>query len=98
VKVEFADSDLERLEQDRDFTAGYDRAVVKAFRRRVQFIRAAKNETDFYAMKSLHYEKLKGKRKHQRSMRLSRQWRLILEIRKDAKGNIVVIVSIEDYH
>lgn len=48
-------------------------------------------------MKSLHYEKLKGKRSHQRSMRLNDQFRLIVEI-EEANGRTVVVISIEDYH
>ena len=98
MKVRYADSRLERLERDLGFTAGFGEIVVRAFRKRMQFIRAAKDERDFHALKSLHYEKLKGKRAHQRSMRLNRQWRLVLEISKDVDGNVVVVVSIEDYH
>jgi proteic killer suppression protein len=45
----------------------------------MQYIRAASDERDFYALKSLHYEKLHGKRSHQRSMRLNDQFRLILQ-------------------
>jgi proteic killer suppression protein len=71
---------------------------VKAFRKRVAFIRAAADERDFYAMKSHHYEKHKGNRSHQRSMRLNDRFRLILEIEKGAAGRTVVIISIEDYH
>ena len=72
--------------------------MAKSYRRKMQFIRAARNEQDFYAMKSLHYEKLKGSRSHQRSMRLNKQFRLILTIEKDVTGNTVVILAIEDYH
>jgi proteic killer suppression protein len=89
---------LEKLYYDPAYTAGFSQAVVKSFRKRVAFIRSAKDERDFYGMKSLHYEKLKGDRKHQRSMRLNKQWRLILEIEKDDDGNEVVIIEIEDYH
>jgi len=56
------------------------------------------DEREFYALKSLHFEKLKGDRAHQRSMRLNSQWRLILEFEEDSDGKIAVIVSIEDYH
>lgn len=49
-------------------------------------------------MKSLHYEKLKGDRDGQRSMRLNDQWRLILRLQEDDAGKLVVIVSIADYH
>ena len=97
MNVRHADRKLERLEFENGFTAGFGNDVVKAFRKRMQFIRAAVDERDFYAMKSLHYEKLKGRRSHQRSMRLNDQFRLIIEI-ESVNGRTVVIVSIEDYH
>ena len=64
----------------------------------MQVIRAAPDERTFYALKSLRFEKLKGPRAHQRSMRLNDQWRLILEIQPSTPGNIVVLIKIEDYH
>jgi toxin HigB-1 len=48
-------------------------------------------------LKSLHDERLKGNRKHQRSLRLNRQFRLVLELQQ-VPDKTVVIVSIEDYH
>ena len=98
MEVRFEDPTLERLEADPNFTNGMDGALVKAFRKRLQFIRAASDERAFYAMKSLHYEKLQGDRAGQRSMRLNDQWRLILRIRQDDDGKCVVIISIIDYH
>jgi toxin HigB-1 len=89
---------LQRIDEEPDYNGGFDRALVRAFRKRMQFIRAAANETDFYQIKSLHFEKLKGKRSHQHSMRLNDQFRLILEIEKDDHGNTVVVIDIEDYH
>ena len=47
---------------------------------------------------SLGFEKLKGARAHQRSIRLNDQWRLILEIEGKGDSKAIVIVSIEDYH
>jgi proteic killer suppression protein len=64
----------------------------------MQAIRAAVDEQAFYAMKSLHYEKLSGDRSHQYSMRLNRKWRLILELRKKNDVTVVFIAGIEDYH
>lgn len=98
MDVRFADTDLERLDRDRHYTMGLDRAVVTVFRRRMQYIRAARDERDLRVMKSLHYEKLKGRRRHQRSIRLNRQWRLVLELEQQDAGKTVVIVGIEDYH
>ena len=98
MEVEFEDSSLRRLEADPGFTAGYDAAIVKAFRKRMQFIRAAVDERAFYAMKSLHYEKLKGILDGQSSMRLNAQLRLLLRLRQDEDGKTVVVISIADYH
>lgn len=98
MEVKFEDPALERLEADPNFTNGLDAALVKAFRKRLQFIRAAPDERTFYAMKSLHYEKLQGDRIGQRSMRLNDQWRLIVRIEHDDAGKLVLIVSIVDYH
>lgn len=97
MEVDFEDASLQRLEADPSFTGGFDAAIVKAFRKRMQFIRAALDERAFYAMKSLHYEKLKGDRDGQSSMRLNDQWRLILRIERVAEKH-VVIISIADYH
>jgi toxin HigB-1 len=49
-------------------------------------------------MKSLHFEKLKGSRDHQHSMRLNDQWRLIVELDGKAPNKTVVVIGIEDYH
>ncbi len=98
MDVRFEDPSLERLEADPKYTAGLDAALVKAFRKRLQFIRAAVDERAFYAMRSLHYEKLQGDRAGQRSMRLDDQWRLILRLEEDDAGKQVVVVSITDYH
>lgn len=71
---------------------------MRAFRKRMQAIRAASDERVFYQMKSFHYEKLAGVRSHQRSMRLNNQFRLIVEYEGKSPNKIVVVISIEDYH
>jgi proteic killer suppression protein len=98
METEFADESLRRLESEVAFTGGFGLEIVKAFRKRMQMIRAARDERDFYAMKSLHFEKLQGNRQGQYSMRLNQQWRLILEFRKQGTSTTVVIISIVDYH
>lgn len=97
MEWEIADDDLRRLYSDKRFSGGYSEAVVKAFRKRVQFIAAAQDERDRYAMKSFHFEKLQG-REPQRSIRLNRQWRLIVELIEEGERKSVRIVGIEDYH
>jgi len=99
MEVTFDDEELDRLETDPKFTGGRPLSVIKAYRKRMQIIRAAPDERDFYKLRSLHFEKLEGKRKRQHSMRLNDQYRLILELLKDnPQGTIIRIVGIEDYH
>ena len=98
MRFEFRDSKIERLYRDLSYTAGYGHPLVKAVRNRMQLIAAAKDERDLHAWKSLRFEKLRGKRAHQRSIRLNDQYRLIVEFVREADGNMIVIVGIEDYH
>jgi proteic killer suppression protein len=98
MDVAFKDESLDRLETDAAFNAGFADAVVKAFRKRIQQIRAAQDERTFYALKSLHFEKLQGDRAGQHSMKLNDQWRLIIELRGKAPDKTVYVVEIADYH
>jgi toxin HigB-1 len=98
MDVEFADKKLKELVVDEGSSGAYPADVLKAFRKKVQFIRAAVDERDLYAMKSLRFKKLKGDRSDDRSMRLNDQWRLILRIKAGKSKNTAVIHAIEDYH
>ncbi len=98
MDVEFDDDDLDRLETDREYFGSHGVPVVRAFRRTMQFIRAARDERDLYAMKSRRFEKLKGKRQHQHSLRLNDQWRLIVEIRGEHPQKRIAVIEINDYH
>jgi toxin HigB-1 len=98
MEIRFQDTSLARLETDPRFDGGFPQAVVKAFRKRIQAIRAAPDERLFYQLKSLHFEKLKGDRSEDHSMRLNDQWRLTLRFEVGASGKVVCILAIEDYH
>jgi len=98
MEVEFKDADLDRLETDAKFTGGHAAGAVKAYRKRLGAIRAARDERDLYTHKGNHFEKLQGSRGHQRSMRLNDQWRLILELRARGNEKVIYVVGIEDYH
>jgi len=98
MNLSFKNENLDRLETDPDFDAGYGQAIVKAFRKRLQQIRSAADERDFYAINSLNFERLEGRRSHQYSMRLNKQWRLILEFNGEGPSKVVLVIGIEDYH
>lgn len=98
VDVVFEDSHLAEVDADASKSAGHGEAVDKKFRQRMDVIREADDERDFHAIKALHYEKLKGARKDEHSMRLNDQWRLVVRLEGEAPHKRVVIVGIEDYH
>lgn len=98
MEVEFEDESLRRLAHDPFFDMGLDRGVVKAFRMRIQVINAAMDERAFYALTSWHFEKLKGDLAGKYSIRLNKQWRLLIRLDKKESGKVVVVISICDYH
>jgi proteic killer suppression protein len=98
MRVRFEPGPLERLETDPKFLGGYSAELVRLYRKRMNLVRQAVDERDLYELKSLHFEKLKGPRNPDRSIRLNDQWRLILRFEGEGSSKTVVIVSIEDYH
>ena len=94
MEDEFDDHDLDRLETDAQYTAGHSQEVVRAYRKRMQQIRAFRDERDFLAVRSLNFEKLKGNREGQHSIRLNLQWRLVLEIRGIHSCKVIGIAAI----
>lgn len=95
MKLRFRSEALKLLEttDSQDFAEVADR-----YRSRINLIRNAPDERDFYALKSLHFEKLSGDRAGQYSMRLNLKWRLIVEFEGEAPEKTVVIAEIVDYH
>ena len=98
MDVEFADDESDRLETDLRFDAGLPLGAVRGYRKVIGWIRAAQDERDLRQMRSLHFEKLRGDRSHQYSMRVNNQYRLIAEVGKSDGRSKVVLVEIVDYH
>ena len=73
-------------------------AVIKSARRKLAVLRAAVDDRSLRNWKSLHYEKLKGERGGQRSIRLNDQYRMVFELDEETEPQTVTILKIEDYH
>lgn len=98
MRYRFGTKKLEALYTEEKDAHKYAAGVVDNFFDVMAVVESAKDERDFYALKGLRYEKLSGKRKNERSMRLTGRWRLIVEIEQDSQGQCVSIKGIEDYH
>jgi toxin HigB-1 len=97
MEVRFEADELARLESDPRFMGGYSPALVRAFRKLMQRIRAAADERDLRT-NATRFEKLAGKRQHQCSMRLNEQFRLIIQLERQSERKLVRVIGIEDYH
>lgn len=98
MRFTFKSHKLEQLYYDDVTDSRYPESVVEAFFDVMATIEAVLDIRDLYAFKGLRFEKLKGKRKDQHSLRLNEQFRLIVTIERDEQGIFLLIISIEDYH
>lgn len=98
MDIDFADKILELIETDEAGKTGFPVPVIKSARRKLVVLRAASDERALRNWKSLHYEKLKGNREGQRSVRLNEKYRMIFVLDSDADPQKATILSIEDYH
>lgn len=101
MEIEFKDKRLERVENGNASdlaSSGVPLEVVERLRSRLDLLRAASDERTIRNWKSLHYEKLKGDRNDQRSIRLNKKWRLIFTIDESRSPKTIVILKVEDYH
>jgi toxin HigB-1 len=89
---------LQRTDDESDFNGRFSVALAKAFRHLMHFIRLADNENELRARKANRFEKLKGDRQHEYSMRLTARFRLTFKIEKAEDGDRLIILDIEDYH
>jgi toxin HigB-1 len=98
MRFRHANKTLQRMDDEPDFNGRFSAGIAKAFRVRMAFIQAAENENSLRAMKSYRFERLKGKRASDYSIRLNDQFRLTFQIESEEGGNRLVILAIEDYH
>jgi toxin HigB-1 len=97
MEIVFADADLAKIETEEAGDTRLPVGVIKSARRKLTLLRAALDDRSLRNWKSLHYEKLKGDRENQRSIRLNDQYRLILSL-NDKNPPTITILAIEDYH
>lgn len=99
MRILVEDDELKRLATDPNYKSkrwGAD--LVKDYRKKIQMLTAATDERDLRALKSLHLEPLKGNRAGTSSIRLNKQFRLILQFKTDESGRIVIVIELVDYH
>ena len=100
MDFKFIDKRIEELYTDGKQSKEYSSDVVTNFFEVISVIAAAVDERDFYALRSLHFEKLQGKlgKEGKRSMRLTKQWRLIVSLETTAAASKQLVIWNIDNH
>lgn len=98
MRIVFADEELALIETSRAGDTRLGVSIIKSARRKLTVLRAAVDDRSLRNWKSLHYEKLRGDREGQRSIRLNDQYRMVFELDEETEPQTVTILQIEDYH
>lgn len=98
MRIVFADEGLALIETNKAGATRLPVGVIKSARRKLTVLRAAIDDRSLRNWKSLHYEKLKGDREGQRSIRLNDQYRMVFELDEKTEPQTITILAIEDYH
>jgi toxin HigB-1 len=98
MDIQFWDSQLALVETNRATETRLPISVITSCRQKLVILRAAPDERTLRNWKSLHYEKLKGDRAGQRSIRLNKQWRLVFTLDDGCSPPKITVLSVEDYH
>ena len=98
MRIVFARDLLALIETDEAGATKLPVAVIKSARRKLTVLRAAIDDRSLRNWKSLRYEKLKGNREGQRSIRINDQYRMVFDLDEKADPPTITILSIEDYH
>ncbi len=98
MRILFANKKLEKLYLEGIGAERFPESVYVSFVDVIRLIIAIADERVLYKIPGLRPEKLRGKRKFDKSLRLNQQFRLIYRIEKDTDGNFFFVLDLEDYH
>ncbi len=98
MELEFDDEELDGLSRNESSDHRFPPGIGRIFRKRIQYLRASPDERALYAMNSLNYEQLKGKRKGEYSVRLNQQYRIVFRYTEGKASKKIIVMSVEDYH
>lgn len=88
MKIRFLEPDLERMECELAFVAGLPPPVARAYRGRLQLLRAAPKEQAVRPLRSLEFRVLRGD-KH--ALRITDEWDLVVTFEDSQSGRVAVV-------
>lgn len=99
MRIAFDDDDLRALASQPGFHLHrYGADLERAFRKVIGLLDSASSQAELRNFKGLRLEQLKGDLSGFHSVRLNKQWRLILEFTKNEMEQQIIVIKIVDYH
>jgi proteic killer suppression protein len=98
MEVDYKDKKLALLETDQAHQTKLPVSVINSYRRKVIQLMAAHDERDLRNLKGLNYEKLKGNREGQRSIRLNDAWRAVFTLDESVKPPRIEMLEITNHY
>jgi len=99
LKFKFISKSSRQLYEEDKGGKKYPPGVVDAFFDVVNLLGEIQDEKELWKFKSLNFEQLRGKLKEFHSLRLNKQYRLLVKLLTDTDGNKYFEVGdITDYH
>lgn len=98
MEVDYKDKKLGLLETDQAHETKLPVSVINSYRRKVIQLKAAPDERTLRNLKGLHYEKLKGNREGQRSIRLNDAWRAIFTVDQTLNPPRIEILELTNHY
>jgi proteic killer suppression protein len=97
MRIRFSNDELDRAEVDLRFRPPFATQMLKAYRKKLNSLRATVDERDLWNNKGLNFEKYHAV-PGQYSIRLNDQYRILLEMEGEAPNKTLVIVAITDHY
>jgi toxin HigB-1 len=99
VEVVFADKKLELIEdEDRAHELRLPPEVINSCRDKLHKLRQAPDMRTVMNWRGLRYERLKGDRDGQESVRINDQWRIVFVSDTKQIPTRITVLEVEDYH
>jgi plasmid maintenance system killer protein len=91
MELEFANLELQRLYADNIGADDYTVETIRAFRRRIRHIEAAKDLNDLQCLRGVRYKRIEAENATAGSLALTGFWRLVISERDGQAGKQIVI-------
>ncbi len=94
MELLFHDRSYDRLEADSAYHHGFSSDVVALYRKRLQILRAARDEGDLAALQCLHFARIPRRSRAEYTVDLNDRFQLIVELKPRAPSSVIFAIEV----